>query len=161
MQKYLFTIVIALILASSCNPPINKEVKIISFAKLQDIMKPKADKTVYIYNFWATWCGPCTKELPHFDKVVRSYDDEVKMVLVSQNEEKELQQVQEYIDNNHYRATNYLLEKGNPNVWMPMINKDWDGAIPITIIKFGDKEFFHQGKMSEEFLRNEIEKIKE
>lgn len=123
-------------------------------------MSPKEDQTVYIYNFWATWCAPCVKELPHFDKVVRDLGKSVKMILISQNEEKEIGDIKEYLDQNHYRADNYLLEKGNPNVWMPMINKMWSGAIPITIIKYGNKEFFHEGKMSEEFLRNEIKNIR-
>lgn len=143
-----------------CTPPKKKPVEIVSFSKLQSIMEPKEDETVYLYNFWATWCAPCVKELPHFDKVVRDYGDEIKMILISQNEEKEVAAVQKYLDENQYRAENYLLEKGNPNVWMPMLNKKWTGAIPMTILKYGNKEFFHEGKMSEEFLRNEIEKIK-
>ncbi len=123
-------------------------------------MEPKEDNTVYLYNFWATWCAPCVKELPHFDKVVRAYGDDIKMILVSQNEEKEFVEVQTYLDDNQYRADNYLLDKGNPNVWMPMLKEEWSGAIPMTIIRYGKKEFFHEGKMSEEFLRNEIDKLK-
>jgi Redoxin. len=30
------------------------------------------DDRVHVINFWATWCGPCVKELPHFEEV---YDD--------------------------------------------------------------------------------------
>lgn len=159
MKNTLFFIGLSLILLG-CTPPVKKPVEIVSFSKLQSIMESKEDETVYLYNFWATWCAPCVKELPHFDKVVREYGDEVKMILISQNEEKEVAAVQKYLDENQYRAENYLLEKGNPNVWMPMLNKKWTGAIPMTIIKYRNKEFFHEGKMSEEFLRNEIEKIK-
>ena len=26
---------------------------------------------VTVLNLWATWCGPCVKELPHFDRLAR------------------------------------------------------------------------------------------
>ena len=38
-------------------------------------------KTVVV-NFWATWCGPCVKELPYFDQVYRQYGDSVTVVAI-------------------------------------------------------------------------------
>ncbi|MCB9678399.1 MAG: TlpA family protein disulfide reductase [Alphaproteobacteria bacterium] len=35
-----------------------------------------------IYNFWATWCGPCMRELPDIKRVADSRDD-VELVLVN------------------------------------------------------------------------------
>ena len=29
---------------------------------------------VTVLNLWATWCGPCVKELPHFDRLAREQD---------------------------------------------------------------------------------------
>ena len=29
--------------------------------------------TVYIINFWATWCAPCVQELPEFNKLKSTY----------------------------------------------------------------------------------------
>ncbi len=30
---------------------------------------------VVMLNFWATWCGPCTDEIPHLNKIHESLDD--------------------------------------------------------------------------------------
>ena len=30
-----------------------------------------------IINFWATWCGPCKKEMPHFEKAYKEYGDKI------------------------------------------------------------------------------------
>lgn len=158
-MKKIICIALGLFFLSACQKPIKKEIEVIDFAKLQNIMEPKDDK-VYVYNFWATWCAPCVKELPHFDKVIREYDDEVKLVLISQDEEKTVQDVQVWLDDRMYKAENYLLKRGNPNVWMPMIDESWSGAIPATMIKKGNKSVFFEGKMSEEQLKFEIEKIK-
>jgi peroxiredoxin len=36
---------------------------------------------VVLLNFWATWCSPCKKELPYFDKMYRKYKKEGLVVL--------------------------------------------------------------------------------
>lgn len=158
-MKKILPIIFGLFILFSCQEPVKKELSVISFAKLQKLMEPKED-AVYIYNFWATWCAPCVQELPHFDKVVRGYGDEVKLTLISQDDEKDIEKVKKFLDDRMYKADNYLLEKGNPNVWIPMIDKTWSGALPATVIKKGNKSVFFEGKMSEEQLKNEIEKIK-
>jgi thiol-disulfide isomerase/thioredoxin len=33
-----------------------------------------------LINFWATWCPPCIKELPEFDRLARSHDQRLRVV---------------------------------------------------------------------------------
>ena len=37
---------------------------------------------VVVLNLWTTWCTPCVKELPHFDRLQQAYPDEVKVLAI-------------------------------------------------------------------------------
>ena len=34
--------------------------------QISEIITPKQNDTIYITNFFATWCGPCMHEIPFF-----------------------------------------------------------------------------------------------
>ncbi len=36
-----------------------------------------------VLNFWATWCGPCKSEMPHFDELYGIYGDRVEFLMVN------------------------------------------------------------------------------
>ena len=56
----------------------------------------KLTDKVTVINFWATWCGPCVKELPEFEELYHEYSDQVQMIAIHQYEETE--DVQAYIN---------------------------------------------------------------
>ena len=43
---------------------------------------PVADGKLMVIDFNATWCGPCRKFAPHFDKVAEKYSSKAKFVRV-------------------------------------------------------------------------------
>jgi peroxiredoxin len=36
-----------------------------------------------VINFWASWCPPCTDELPYFERIRNDYGDRVTLITVS------------------------------------------------------------------------------
>lgn len=43
------------------------------FVKGESISELKAG-TVYVVEFWATWCGPCKASIPHLSELAKKYD---------------------------------------------------------------------------------------
>lgn len=45
------------------------------------------DKVVLL-NFWATWCGPCVREMPALEKLQEEYGDKLLVLAVNSMEDK-------------------------------------------------------------------------
>lgn len=58
-------------------------------------------KTVFL-NYWATWCGPCVKEMPTIEFAQTSLKDKGVVFLIASNEEPE--EIKEF---NEQRAYNF------------------------------------------------------
>jgi len=102
----------------------------------------KEDDTIYVINFWATWCAPCIKELPHFEKL-HTENKKVKVILVSLDSRKDLEKkLIPFIERKKITAEVLLLSDKDYNSWLPKIDKDWSGAIPATLIIQGKKHLF-------------------
>ncbi len=46
-----------------------------------------ADKHVFIVEFWATWCGPCLKSIPHLGELQKKHGKDGLIVIGMSNEE--------------------------------------------------------------------------
>lgn len=42
----------------------------------------KGDRPIYL-KFWATWCQPCRKQMPHFQSIEEEYGDKIKIIAVN------------------------------------------------------------------------------
>ena len=133
--------------------------KKIAVYKITDLQKriENNNDTLYIVNFWATWCKPCVAELPDFEKIDKEYKTKkVKVLLVSMDFKEDMKKrVVPFLKKNKYTTETVLLDETDGS-FIDKISKDWSGAIPGTLfIKNQTKEFVNK-KIGYEFLNERI-----
>jgi len=141
----LFALLLSLLLAS---PSFAQQVRVIKFPELQQRLA-RATDTTYVVNFWATWCGPCVKELPNFDQLSTTYaSSKVKVLLVSLDYASQLtKKVQPFVKQRKLKSEVVLLNESDPNTWLEKVDAKWSGALPFTLIfnnKTGQRSAFEQ-----------------
>src|SRR6266850_7653254 len=53
---------------------------------------------VYVVEFWATWCGPCKRSIPHLTAVQKQYaDDGLTIIGVSTDSEQTVDKVKPFV----------------------------------------------------------------
>ena len=139
-----------------------QDVKVVKFDKLQELRNSKAD-TLYVVNFWATWCGPCIKELPYFEAVNKQYQDQpVKVILVSMDAVQDLQKVKTAQQKRKLASEVWLLDETDANTWIDKLEPKWSGAIPATIIFNNKRKQYHfaEKELKQEELQSLIQQFK-
>lgn len=126
--------------------------------KIEEVVKSFSNKsdTVYVVNFWATFCKPCIAEIPDFIKIVEKYKTQkVKLLLVSLDLPTFYPaKVAAFVKKNNYNTNVVWLNETNADHFCPAIDKKWSGAIPSTIIvnnKTGYKKFVEDQMSPETF----------
>jgi thiol-disulfide isomerase/thioredoxin len=127
--------------------------------KIGDIVAElqKQDDTTRVVNLWATWCAPCVKELPHFiAEQQASKDKKLKIILLAVEDKKAT--VEAFIKRKNYTANFAFLDETDANKWIPQINPDWEGEIPVTLVVNNAKKIkhFHSGDLTAEALKELI-----
>lgn len=148
-QNFLFVLLLSF--SGYCNGQVKVYEK---FADMEaDIMTELSQDTTYVINFWATWCGPCIKELPYFEELNALYEGQAfKQILVSLDDPKKLEsKVIPFLTKNNIRSEVVLLADGKANSWIDKVDPEWSGAIPITLILRGDKKKFYEREFHSTF----------
>ena len=132
-------------------------VKTYTFNELKPLLEKNDGKT-YIINFWATWCAPCVKELPYFEKINQEYSDKnVEVLLVSLDFPKQVEKkLIPFINKRKLKSEVVLLNDINENVWIKAIDESWSGAIPATIIYNKNNRKFYEQSFDYRTLKNEL-----
>ena len=130
---------------------------IVDFDGLKPYLNKKDNKT-YVINFWATWCAPCVKELPYFEQLNKNYASKnVEVILVSLDFPKQYEKkLVPFIKDKNIQSKVIALNDMDQDRWINGINKDWDGAIPVTLIYNKNKSAFYEQTFTYKTLENEV-----
>jgi len=135
--------------------------EIFNFDGLEPLIHQENDKT-YIINFWATWCAPCVKELPYFEKInAEQKDENIEVILVSLDMPKMWEtHLIPFIQEKNLRSKVVILDDPKQNTWIPKVDSDWSGGIPATLIYNNDKRVFYEKSFEYEELLEELNTFK-
>lgn len=126
--------------------------------KISDLLKRihNNSDTIYVINFWATWCKPCIQEMPDFESFYRQNKPAlVKIILVSMDFKEDLdKKLVPFLEKNKYSSEVVLLDEVNGNDFINKIHTKWGGAIPATYFttKNKNKEEIFEKKVNLELL---------
>jgi thiol-disulfide isomerase/thioredoxin len=118
--------------------------------------------TLYVVNFWATWCKPCVEELPDLQAFYQNNQDKkLRLFLVSLDAVKDSMRTLQFAKN---KAIDPFLvlwqEEQKPTTWINQVEKTWSGSIPVTLMYYkGKKVFFTESQMNTEALKTVSKKF--
>lgn len=179
-MKY-FTLLIIGVVLFACNTTKKSEIEVVELSKndiqlsklidsvqlevydfngLEKLLNQKNGK-IYVINFWATWCAPCVKELPYFEKINSKYKaDNVEVILVSLDFPHVYDsKLKPFIKAKKIESKVVALDDADMNTWIPKVDETWSGSIPATIIYRNDERKFFEKSFTFEELDTEIKQF--
>lgn len=165
MHKYKIVVFFVLILFSckkneKLKTVENSQNKIatLNYEALKPLLHKNDDKT-YVINFWATWCLPCVKELPAFEKLNKEFKNKnVEVILVSLDFPKQIEtNLIPFLKKKNIQSKVVHFDDKNEQYWIADIADSWSGAIPATLIYNAKKRKFYEQSFHYETLKNELQ----
>ncbi|MDB4954601.1 MAG: alkyl hydroperoxide reductase/Thiol specific antioxidant/Mal allergen [Myxococcales bacterium] len=84
---------------------------------------------VVVVNFWATWCGPCQKEIPALSKIYDQYKSRgVVMLGVLTNDNPTDGELLNFTSDN---SMSYPIVRNNSDI---LVSYNYPGALPTTFV---------------------------
>lgn len=88
-----------------------------------------------IINFWATWCGPCVKEMPAFERLKDDFGDKIGIIAVNCGDDAET--VKDFVGENGYTFPVVLDEEYSISMLYPT------NSIPYTVVLDAEGKVTH------------------
>ena len=97
-------------------------------------IKNSGDK-LKLVNIWATWCGPCVIEFPDFITIDRMYRGrDFEFISISGDKINNKEKALNFLTKKEASNTNYIFNGENSYDLIEAVDKDWQGALPYTLL---------------------------
>ena len=171
-MKYLTVLLVILTLSCKNDKTVSENLDLVSkqvtydslevydFNGLKEFLYKQDDKT-YVVNFWATWCIPCVKEMPHFEKLNREYKKEnVEVILVSLDFPNQYEKkLKPFLEKNNIKSKVVALNDTDMDSWIPQVSENWSGSIPATLIYNKGNRIFYEQSFNYEELQESVKQF--
>jgi thiol-disulfide isomerase/thioredoxin len=109
-----------------------------------------------VFDFWATWCGPCRMQHPLYEEVKQRFHGSPDVVFLSVNTDDERDVVKPFLEENHWEQQHVYFEDGLSRVLA--IN-----SMPTTIVlnRHGEVISRMNGFVPERFVDMLTDRIKD
>lgn len=159
-MRIIFLLFFSLLVYSPTERLFGQEIPVVNFTELEPLLHKNND-TIYLINFWATWCVPCIKELPALEKVAEKYHyEKFKILLISLDMPKQLNsRLIPFIQKHQIKSKVILLNDPDFNRWIDKVDPDWSGAIPASLIYSATHRSFYEQSFEYQELENIVEPL--
>lgn len=104
---------------------------------------------VYVLEFWATWCAPCIKAIPHLTKLQKD-NPELTIIGVAgaeraPTEEARFSKAKEFVDKQGDKMAYTVLYDGDNSMWTEWMAAAGKGGIPCSFVVDGDGKVSYIG----------------
>ena len=109
----------------------------------------KGKKPVYL-KFWATWCQPCRKEMPHFEHVKKEYGESVEIIGINLGVNDDIDAVNKIINEFGLTMSMAIDKNGDLAQAFRMV------GTPYHLLFDKNMNLIHQGHQANESLDNKL-----
>ena len=163
MNKFVLFATLALAFTSCANTPntsaeAENDIDIVDFSGIEPLLNKNTD-TLYIVNFWATWCAPCVKEIPYFEQIAQEYSKhKLKVILVNLDFPNHYQsRLLPFVKEQGIKSDIVMLDDPDANSWINRVDSSWSGSIPATLIYNDTKREFFEKEFTYQELKDAVE----
>jgi len=111
---------------------------------IRKLIQNESDK-VRLINIWATWCGPCVIEFPEFIAMNRMYRGrDFEFISISADKANKKDKALKFLTEKEASNTTYIFSGGNSYDLIEAVDKNWQGALPYTLVIAPGGEIIYQ-----------------